>query len=356
MKTKLFMLSSHGGWDDTFKANLGNYKDLCSEVAKGILAKLENNDTAYIGYDGDGYGTNTPPISYLFLKVIQILLEDKGNKNILVQPIVCQITGNWFPKDIRDTDIHNEIKNLYETYGDKLEDGSSFLTLYSEKLLKQIDLKYSENDGLNSEAINIVDGKSIEIHYGSSYIPRRIKDNFTGKNDFIKKIETVNNAVYQQKGNEKYTFEDNRSACYGGYTEVGEGEKKLVGSTAGWKVYLDKFKGNFDEIYYVPVWLKSVKKYEGSITHKITEVFNILPLGSKYAIMPFINDENGEPFNYYIITSQLPNDIRVIQRAGSRKSKTLKKKKSKKRKSKSRKPLSKTLKMRKRKRSQRKRK
>ena len=65
MVNQLFMLSSHGGWDDKFKENLDNYKSLCLEVAKGILANLQDGDTAYIGYDGDPFNYGNPPICYL---------------------------------------------------------------------------------------------------------------------------------------------------------------------------------------------------------------------------------------------------------------------------------------------------
>ncbi len=369
-KKKLFMLSSHGAFDENFESKLSDYKLLCFNVAENILRNVGDGDTAYIGYDGDSYKQDegkAPPICYLFLKVLDHLI--KSGKKINVQPIVCQI-GSYIQGAIPEYQGNKQhIENLLKKYETPNENNnmssdegfvSKMVLQFSDKLnidnlknLKEtIKLSYKEVGGVGKEEIEkSVPGKEyqIKINYGPSYKPKREDDKsvvtfnnllsvegeekcFDLKDPQIYKKIKILDSSDNNTCKKKYDFDDGRSDCYGGYTEDNEGNKKLVGSTAGWKLYLNKVGVGitpsklFKEVYYYPVWLNDVKSYAGSITEQIGEAV-----------------QRGL-FKVRVI--QILGFIEKPTSGGSRKLKRFIKKKSKRR-TKSKKPLSKSRRLKK---------
>ena len=378
-QNKLFMLSSHGKFDTDFEYELENYKKRCFKIAESIFEDLKENDTAYIGYDGDSYSSKAP-ICYLFLEVLNHLITMKNlkKKNITVQPIVCQI-GDYINGAIpEDEENKQHIENLLKEYGEinpsnngklntnaiskgivaqgilKFNDKFTPFDIENFRNLETIKLSYTEVGTGKEETIEeSVSGEEyqIKINYGPSYKPKRKDDKDLLKNfggnllsviegetcfdlldpQIYKKIKKLD-SLGKNTCEDKYNFSDGRSDCYGGYTEDDEGNKKLVGSTAGWKLYLDKVQNGkkplFSKIYYYPLWLTTVKEYNDSITEQI-QIATIKPdLLGKYNI-------------------ELESmDVTHSNRGGSRKLKRFIKKKSKRR-TKSKKPLSKSRRLKK---------
>ena len=362
-KNKLFMLSSHGVFnDDKFQLNLEDYKLLCFKVAKDILEKVGDGDTAYIGYDGDSFNDKAP-ICYLFLTVLYHLL--KSDKNITVQPIVCQF-GEWIGGAILE-DQEPNIRNLFVKYGNKIISKNILgivknlntniqntnivnvkrMVVNNKKLVETIKLSYTEVGGDEDEEIEeSVPGKEyqIKINYGHSCTPRKqtdgnpldvkkLKDNAAASCIDVTDLKIYKKINTAECTGKKPTFADGRSDCYGGYTEDAQGTKQLVGSTAGWKLYLDHIgvgdePNKFQNVYYYPVWLNDVKTYENSITEQIGKavqsgLFNVRVI----QILGFVKQTTSVS-------------------GGSRKLKRFIKKKSKRR-TKSKKPLSKSRRLKK---------
>lgn len=358
------MLSSHGAFDTNFESKLPDYTDLCNDVADEILDKVTDKTTlgataevtsevtAYIGFDGDLYNYNAP-ICYLFLKVLDHLIK----KNIKVQPIVCQF-GDYI-KDAIPENNQAAIGNLLETYETsnasvasivrKFEPKNIPINIYNFKEFKTIQLSYTEVGKDKKESIQPNGEKNykIEINYGLSYTPMKESDLEKNPDQIIDispesltnliKNSTIEDTVYKMK---KPTFRDGRSDCYGGYTEgkqiegsTAEGTKKLVGSTAGWKLYLEAGKAGiapqFSEVYYYPVWLNDVKPYADSITDQIGKAV----------------EEDLFGIHVTPVTKFVKQTTSV--RGGSRKLTRFIKKKSKRRRTKSKKPLSKSRRLKK---------
>ena len=123
MSKPIFMLSSHGAFSELKEKNqIANFKEQCGQAATTIYEKFNGLDGLYddvkkdeviIGYDGDGY-YNTPPVTYLFLVVINKFIESGIN----VTPMISQITG-YMPDDLKvSINTTDDIQKQCNAYSD----------------------------------------------------------------------------------------------------------------------------------------------------------------------------------------------------------------------------------------------
>lgn len=322
-KNILFMLSSHGTFSDVSgKKQINEYVKHCNEVADNIVKEVNKkvedmgNVNVYIGYDGDGY-YNTPPVTFLFLTVLDKLAEAKpeGENTFKITPIISQVPAYMHTlKDLIEEEEKKAAKEKTQTFKTKYNAGDSWgsylkSTNYNKTFEETVQLFYIAINNKTQASLEDDKQKVIEnIIYNKSNMFHDLKEklkSFDDKNienlNIIKSDEdnnylilvdmgiatecvSANKGVYPLKldensaNNELYLtknkIEDGRSEPYGGISYTPKtSEYTLVGSTAAWEKYLNYQKQKnpnfFEPVYYVPVWLESIKQYEDSITSQI---------------------------------------------------------------------------------------
>lgn len=317
-KNVLFMLSSHGSFDDMEKATkIEMYVTHCNKVAVDIVKKVEDMDgvisNVYIGYDGDGV-YNTPPVTFLFLTVLDKLAKAKAKakperKNTFeITPIISQVPAymhnlndliskkNKFEKSyqppeeykwgthLEETNFKQTVQLLYIAINNKTK---ASLEGDIEKVKKRIEIDTShqykdilkiknlddntiiKKDSYDDNVMNFSDNKYLIL------VDMGIATDCISENKGIyplKKGDTHNkDELYLPKNK----INDGRSEPYGGISYEPDADAAndtdsytLVGSTAGWQKYLNHTDTSFESVYYVPVWLQQIKQYDGSITQQ----------------------------------------------------------------------------------------